>query len=145
MKRCPKCGGKKFIVTQHVAQTVLVDADGNFISEKSSCDEVTHAADDDDIWTCDCCGFSAAGSKFNAEEAAPAETGSTVSVKTPVGTLTAKIDPEESYPGIFIVLTDEDGESASVLMGYDIDADALTCHAWGREDPDGDPIAVINL
>lgn len=49
MKRCPKCGNETFIVTQHVTQSVIVDGNGNFIKEVSSCDEVTHNADDDDI------------------------------------------------------------------------------------------------
>lgn len=65
MKRCPKCGCEKFIVTQHVAQTVIVDGNGNFISEQSSCDEVLHAADDNDIWVCENCGYDAAGAEFN--------------------------------------------------------------------------------
>lgn len=64
MKICPKCGGQVFIVTQHVTQTVKVDGEGYFISEVSSCDEVTHAPDNDDIWQCEKCGFDAAGSEF---------------------------------------------------------------------------------
>lgn len=68
MKRCPKCGNETFIVTQHVAQSVIVDSNGNFIKEVSSCDEVTHNADDDDIWNCTKCGYSDAGSAFNVEE-----------------------------------------------------------------------------
>lgn len=65
MKICPKCGGRKFIITQHVTQTILVDGDGSFIKELSSCDEVTHAADDDDLWACSQCGYKAAGHEFN--------------------------------------------------------------------------------
>lgn len=68
MKRCPKCGCSTFIVSQHVVQTVKVDGNGNFMSEVTSCDEVTHAADDDDIWQCSHCGFDAAGREFNVEE-----------------------------------------------------------------------------
>lgn len=68
MKRCPRCGCDRFIVSQHVVQTVKVDGNGSFISEVTSCDEVTHAPDDDDMWQCDECGFDAAGREFNVEE-----------------------------------------------------------------------------
>ena len=64
-KMCPKCGYRKFVVSQHVVQSIIVDENGNFIGEISSCDEITHAADDDDMWTCNKCGYSAAGSEFN--------------------------------------------------------------------------------
>lgn len=64
MKVCPKCGCREFHVTQHVTQTVKVDGEGHFIKELTSCDEITHAADDDDIWTCAGCGYDAAGSEF---------------------------------------------------------------------------------
>lgn len=66
MKRCPKCGGEEFLVTQHVAQTISVDGNGNFLKEISSCDEVTHRANDDDIWVCANCNYNAAGSEFNS-------------------------------------------------------------------------------
>ncbi len=46
--RCPKCGGTTFLVTAHVTQTWKVDEEGDFISEVSSCDEITHKPDDDD-------------------------------------------------------------------------------------------------
>lgn len=65
MKTCPKCGNQNFIVTQHVTQTVVVNGDGNFIKEVTSCDEVTHSPDDDDLWQCNRCGYEAAGFKFN--------------------------------------------------------------------------------
>lgn len=68
MKICPKCGCTEFIVSQHVVQTVKVDANGSFIDEISSCDEVTHRADDEDIWTCAKCGYDAAGTEFNVKE-----------------------------------------------------------------------------
>lgn len=65
MKVCPKCGFREFYVTQHVTQTIKVDGDGYFLKEMTSCDEITHAADDDDMWTCVNCGYNAAGSEFN--------------------------------------------------------------------------------
>lgn len=64
-KMCPRCGHDHFIVTQHVTQTVVIDGDGNFIKEISNCDDITHAADDDDLWECEKCGYAAAGSEFN--------------------------------------------------------------------------------
>lgn len=67
MKRCPKCGGTKFNVTYHVTQTVQVDGDGSFIKELTSCDEVTHKADDGDLWTCADCGYEAPGNEFNVK------------------------------------------------------------------------------
>lgn len=68
MKICPKCGCSKFHVTQHVTQTVKVDGEGNFLKELTPCDEVTHATDDDDIWTCAQCGYDAIGYEFNCKE-----------------------------------------------------------------------------
>lgn len=68
MKVCPKCGCREFHVTQHVTQTVKVDGEGHFIKELTSCDEITHAADDDDIWTCAGCGYDAEGSEFNRSD-----------------------------------------------------------------------------
>ncbi|WP_394969954.1 hypothetical protein [Candidatus Allofournierella merdipullorum] len=68
--RCPKCGGEQFIVTAHVTQTWKVDEDGDFIEEVTSCDEITHKPDDDDIWTCAApgCTWNGAGSEALTEE-----------------------------------------------------------------------------
>lgn len=52
---CPKCGGTIFIVTAHVTQDWKVNEFGDFIEEVSSCEEVTHRPDDDDVWTCANC------------------------------------------------------------------------------------------
>ena len=65
MKICPKCGYSQFIVGQHVAQTVIVDGDGFFVEQLSACDEITHAADDDDLWECAKCHYNDAGRAFN--------------------------------------------------------------------------------
>lgn len=61
--RCPECKGEKFLVTVHVTQTWEVDTNGDFLKEVSSCDEVTHRPDNEDIWTCahPGCGWSGAG------------------------------------------------------------------------------------
>lgn len=68
MKRCPKCGHSQFIVTQHVTQTVVVDGSGSFVKQVTACDEVTHAADDDDIWMCENCSYDASGEEFNVTD-----------------------------------------------------------------------------
>lgn len=67
---CPRCGNKTFYVTAHVTQTWEVDEDGDFLEEKTSCDEVTHRPDDDDIWTCanPDCDWSGAGREALKEE-----------------------------------------------------------------------------
>lgn len=58
------CGGNKFSVTAHVTQSWEVDQNGNFIKEISSCDDVLHSPNDEDVWHCIKCGYAAAGSKF---------------------------------------------------------------------------------
>lgn len=64
MKICPKCGGKTFIVTPHVTQDWLVDENGEFLKCINECVEVTHKADNEDIWTCAGCGYEASGDEF---------------------------------------------------------------------------------
>lgn len=68
MKRCPKCGHERFIVTQHVTQTIIVDGNGAFEENVTYCDEVTHGAADDDVWVCEKCGYDAAGAEFNIKK-----------------------------------------------------------------------------
>jgi len=51
-----RAGNTTFITTAHVTQTWLVDEDGDFIEAKSDCDEVTHAPDAEDLFTCSKCG-----------------------------------------------------------------------------------------
>jgi hypothetical protein len=68
MKRCPKCGSMSFCATAHVTQDWVVDENGNFISSNNDCVEVTHFPDDEDIWECNTCGFSAPGMVFNVED-----------------------------------------------------------------------------
>ena len=64
-KRCPKCGGTTFLVTAHVAQDWKVDGDEEFLECVDNCSEVTHRADDEDIWACAGCGYDAPGHAFN--------------------------------------------------------------------------------
>jgi ribosomal protein S27AE len=68
MRKCPNCGSKRFIVGVHVVQEWIVN-------EFELCDEVyndfvdiTHMADDQDIWQCVECGYHAIGEKFYIED-----------------------------------------------------------------------------
>ena len=50
MKICPKCGGKRFIVTAHVAENWLVDEEGTFLEATQRGVDVVHYPDDNDVW-----------------------------------------------------------------------------------------------
>lgn len=65
MKKCPKCGCQSFNVTAHVTQDWVVDEYGNFLRCEDDCVEVTHRPDDEDVWNCANCGYSASGKEFN--------------------------------------------------------------------------------
>lgn len=56
IKPCPRCGSIRFITTAHVTQTCVVDDEGCFESALSECDEVTHAPDENDLYSCANCG-----------------------------------------------------------------------------------------
>ena len=62
--QCPKCSGKTFTSTAHVAQEWMLDEHGDFMESISHCTDVTHKPDDDDLWECLGCDYSAAGSMF---------------------------------------------------------------------------------
>lgn len=64
MKCCPKCGGKTFRVSASVIQEWLVDETGEFIEEVSSCVDVIHEPDDNDLWVCNKCGHEATGANM---------------------------------------------------------------------------------
>jgi ribosomal protein L37AE/L43A len=66
-KRCPKCGATSFEVTAHVTQNWHVGPNGEFIECLANHVETMHVPNDEDIWGCAGCNFSAAGSKFNIE------------------------------------------------------------------------------
>ena len=68
MKRCPKCGCEEFYVTAHVVQDWIVDCNGDYIKTTEDCVEVAHYPKDDDIWTCNKCGYEAEGNEFNVKE-----------------------------------------------------------------------------
>ncbi|KUE76594.1 hypothetical protein ASJ35_07600 [Ruthenibacterium lactatiformans] len=62
--RCPACGAESFEVTAHVTQDWKIDCNGTFLESLNECVEVTHYPDENDIWDCANCGFSAAGCEF---------------------------------------------------------------------------------
>ena len=68
MKRCPECGYEEFYVTVHVTQEWKVDGEGNFIAEVDPCMDVTHRADDIDLWECAGCGRLYRGTDLNVKE-----------------------------------------------------------------------------
>ena len=67
MKKCPKCGNKKFIVTAHVVQEWKVGEDGDFIEATNDCVCVSHYPDNEDIWQCDACGYDGVGKEFEVQ------------------------------------------------------------------------------
>ena len=64
MKRCPECGGKRFVVTAHVTQDWVVDENEMYIQTIDDCVDIVHRPDNDDLWECFECGYSASGSEF---------------------------------------------------------------------------------
>lgn len=62
--RCPACGAESFEVTAHVTQDWKIDCNGTFLESLNECVEVTHYPDENDIWDCADCGFSAVGREF---------------------------------------------------------------------------------
>lgn len=68
-RMCPRCGSQRFNVTIHATQDWTVDGNGNMIKVNDDCVEVTHFADNSDIWDCDVCGYSAPGSAFITHKA----------------------------------------------------------------------------
>lgn len=65
--RCPVCGAESFEVIAHVTQDWKIDCNGTFLEALNECVEVTHYPDEDDIWTCGNCAFSAEGRKFRRQ------------------------------------------------------------------------------
>ena len=62
--RCPAFGAESFEVTAHVTQDWKIDCNGTFLESLNECVEVTHYPDENDIWDCADCGFSAVGREF---------------------------------------------------------------------------------
>lgn len=67
-KICPNCGSRVFCATAHVTQDWIVDENGAFIKSINDCLEVTHFPDDNNLWNCHNCGYSAAGKEFNEDQ-----------------------------------------------------------------------------
>lgn len=53
---CNNCGCMEWNVTAHVTQGWKVNAFGDFLEETDSCEVVTHAPSEDDLWYCAQCG-----------------------------------------------------------------------------------------
>lgn len=68
MKICPKCGGKRFIVTAHVAENWLVDEEGTFLEATQRGVDVVHYPDDNDVWECEKCGYISSGDGMEMKE-----------------------------------------------------------------------------
>ena len=62
--KCPKCGGTTFSATAHVTQDWMLGSNGEFMESISNCVDVTHRPNDDDLWVCLNCEYSAAGAEF---------------------------------------------------------------------------------
>ncbi len=63
-------------------------------------------------------------------------------VKTPKGTISAKIMKDDEYPGI-ATLTDSPGEPG-VIVEYDPNRHCIVGRIYSAADPDGDPAAIVN-
>lgn len=66
-KKCPKCGHNRFLAHAHVAQLWKIDQYGDFLNIKNDCVCVAHYPNDDDIWTCNKCGYKGEGRTFDYE------------------------------------------------------------------------------
>ena len=64
MKRCPICGGKRFVATVHVTQDWMFDENEMYIQTIDDYIDTIHRPDNDDIWECFECGHSASGREF---------------------------------------------------------------------------------
>ena len=65
-------------------------------------------------------------------------------VDTPVGKIAAAILKDDEYPGIALLLENIDGQPG-VIMEYDPGKKCVQVRVYGKEDPDGDPIHVIDM
>jgi len=61
---CPKCGAIHFSAIAHVTQEWELNENGEFSECLQEHIDTTHTPDDDDIWTCLECGYSAEGREF---------------------------------------------------------------------------------
>ena len=54
---CLECGGTEFYTVIHIAQNVLVDAEGNLIAVAEECTKVLEPPNDGNDWQCRTCGM----------------------------------------------------------------------------------------
>ena len=67
-KKCPKCGHNRFLAHGHAVQLWKMDENGEFLNTVNDCVDVAHYPSDDDIWTCDKCGYEGEGRTFDYED-----------------------------------------------------------------------------
>ncbi len=77
------------------------------------------------------------------DEAAVIDKQQELIVKTPKGTISAKIMKDKEYPGI-ATLTDAPGEPG-VIVEYDPNRHCIVGRVYSAADPDGDPAAIVNF
>jgi len=64
IKKCPKCGATEFVVSDHVG---FAGTNEDFVEDRNSRIDVLHKSDDDDIWQCGKCGYTAPEAEFNTD------------------------------------------------------------------------------
>lgn len=67
-----------------------------------------------------------------------------VIVMTPKGRITAKIMPDEEYPGILLEYDSGDGRPGA-LLEYNPTREEIQLRIYGKDEPDGDPVAVYGM
>lgn len=65
-------------------------------------------------------------------------------VPTTAGKITAKQTPDPEYPGIIMELESKNGRPG-VIMEYDPEKEEVFVRVWGKDDPDGDLIYVVEI
>lgn len=65
-------------------------------------------------------------------------------VNTPVGKIAASVLQDEEYPGIALLLENVDGQPG-VIMEYNPGKKCVQVRVYGKDDPDGDPIQVLDI
>lgn len=123
MKRCPECGSTEFQVHQMEDHVIVIDGDGEFITEKTSYTEVVHAPTDEDIWQCDRCGHTAHGAAFNEgalkQEDIPEFKGQAVDILEDLLDEHDAVIPNEDRDNE--IENGEDEECLAIIYGMDYD------------------------
>ena len=66
-----------------------------------------------------------------------------LNISTPKGDIIAKIIPDKEYPGIGVFFN-APGEPGAIVE-YDPLKDSIQIRIYGKEDPGGDPISIMEL